>query len=166
MMLSNIGRGIRPTKPDTGPFYLPYPCRGYQVGNQNNSIRYLKFTKLCLCDILFQISGEYTMPSYIYSPPRLRAGSMTWVPPKLQRMCSTTRLHPLLKTMSLDEFSMTTSLHGWHFIVNARNWKHKLAWGILIGCSTGALSYQLTIMSIIQATPRPQTHFQVVVRPP
>ena len=39
--------------------------------------------------------------------------------------------------MSLDEFSMTTSLHGWHFIVNARDWKQKIGWIILIGLSIG-----------------------------
>ena len=82
---------------------------------------------------------RYLFMSYSYAQSRFRQGSLTWVPPKLQRICSNTRLHPLLKTMSLDEFSMTTSLHGWHFIVNSPNWKHKLAWGILIGCSTGNL---------------------------
>jgi len=51
------------------------------------------------------------------------------------RICSGSKLHPLLKTMSLDEFSMTTSLHGWHFIVDAKNWKHKLGWSLLIGLS-------------------------------
>ena len=53
------------------------------------------------------------------------------------RIYSGSRLRPLLKTMSLDEFSMTTSLHGWHFIVNARDWKQKMGWLILIGLSIG-----------------------------
>ena len=45
------------------------------------------------------------------------------------------RISPLWKTMSLDEFSTSTSLHGWHFIHDATDVKHKLAWGLLIGLS-------------------------------
>ena len=37
--------------------------------------------------------------------------------------------------MSLEDFSTSTSLHGWHFIHDARDGKHKLAWGLLIAVS-------------------------------
>ena len=45
------------------------------------------------------------------------------------------RISPLWKTMSLEDFSTSTSLHGWHFINDARDGKHKLAWGLLIALS-------------------------------
>ena len=49
------------------------------------------------------------------------------------------RISPLWKTMSLDEFSTSTSLHGWHFIHYSSDVKHKLAWGLLLGLSISSL---------------------------
>ena len=53
------------------------------------------------------------------------------------------KISPLWKTMSLDEFSTSTSLHGWHFIHDATSGKLRLAWGLLIGLSIGISSERL-----------------------
>ena len=84
---------------------------------------------------LFESLVVYDWRHPAQSPGAAPMGRTSRTPCRLQR----SRISPLWKTMSLNEFSTSTSLHGWHFIHDATDGKHKVAWGLLIGLSISSL---------------------------